>query len=122
MLIHEIFHYLLRLNYIGKIPEEALTPPSIKNLGINKGNGKIGEQLILYYFNRQKISQISYEAAKTFISLDLSNALNVKKLKTILDICNSKENFANSRAKFCTNDDYCVVFEFGDCRELPSSV
>ena len=119
LLIHELFHFLRRLNFIGHKAEEALTPPNEKDSKLNKLHGEIGERLIAYFFGIAKIQMITFEAGEAFRALNFSRENDIEELKTILNRTNPNGLSETSYAIFCTSGDCSIIFEFDDCRELP---
>ena len=107
LLIHEIFHFLRRLIFLGKKAKDAITPPSSynkdekeneedcstfqqenkevkKSLKEEKQHGEIGQRLIHYVFNMDKIVFISYAAGKIFETFTLKDEKEIKILKKII--------------------------------------
>lgn len=107
LLIHEIFHFLRRLIFLGKKAKDAITPPSSynkdekeneedcstfqqenkevkKSLNEEKQHGEIGQRLIHYVFNMDKIVFISYAAGKIFETFTLKDEKEIKILKKII--------------------------------------
>ena len=141
LLIHEIFHFLRRLIFIGEKAKDAITPPSsydkntkanedksisqqyniekddIKNKTINeeKQYGEIGQRLIHYIFNVDKIVYVSYAAGLAFKKLALKDEDEIKSLPSII----SKEDKAY--AKFTSTKIYGIVHKIHDCRDYNCS-
>ena len=107
LLIHEIFHFLRRLIFLGKKAKDAITPPSSynkdekeneedcstfqqenkevkKSLNEEKQHGEIGQRLIHYVFNMDKIAYISFAAGKIFETFTLKDEKEIKILKKII--------------------------------------
>ena len=134
LLIHEIFHFLRRLIFLGKKAKDAITPPSSynkdneneekdnnkekeENLSLNEENnyGEIGQRLIRYIFNVNKIIDISYKAGTIFENYTLKEEKEIEKLKTIL----MKED--SSHAKFSFTGISGISHKLHDCRHYFSN-
>ena len=138
LLIHEIFHFLRRLIFLGKKAKEAITPPSSydkcekvnkedkssskqnnkekdenenKTVNEKKQYGEIGQRLIRYIFNVDTIISISYAAGKKFEDLTLKDDEEIKSLKTILS------NEHTSYATFSLTEMRGITHKIHDCRE-----
>ena len=122
LLIHEIFHYLRRLIFLGKKAKDAITPPSSYNKDSKdneeeeevekdsqKEHGEIGQRLINYIFNVEKIVNISYSAGKEFENYTFKNEKEIKLLKKIL----LKED--TSYATFTFTEINGIVHKIYDC-------
>ena len=131
LLIHEIFHYLRRLIFLGRKAKDAITPPSSYNKDSKdneedsssfekeneeeekkeslKEHGEIGQRLINYIFHVEKIVNISYSAGKAFENYTLNNEKEIKLLKKIL----LKED--SSYATFTFTEINGIVHKIYDC-------
>ena len=143
LLIHETFHFLRRLVFSGEKSKDAITPPSSydkdkgekeekdennsnneqkkknseneESANEDKKYGEIGQRLIKYIFNVDKIVIISYKAAKIFEDFTLKDEKEIEQLKTILS------NESNSYAKFTLTNIEGICHRVHDCRTLFST-
>ena len=142
LLIHEIFHFFRRLIFLGKKAKDAITPPNSydKNQNLNKEDkstfqqnniendnnenklvnekkqyGEIGQRLIHYIFNVDKIVSISYVAGLEFKKLTLKDEKEIKSLSSII----LKEDI--SCAKFTCTKKNGVEHKIHDCRDYNCS-
>ena len=138
LLIHEIFHFLRRLIFLGKKSKEALTPPNSfnkdskvndddksniqqndseknakekKSTNEEKKYGEIGKRLIKYIFDVETIISISYAAGQKFKDLTLKDEDEIKSLLKILSYEDS------SFATFSTSSINGISHVIHDCRE-----
>ena len=138
LLIHEIFNFLRRLIFLGKKAKDAITPLCSydKNTKVNnkdkstfqnnniekevnekkpvneeKQYGEIGQRLIRYIFNVDKIVSISYVAGVAFKELTLKDENEIKELPAII----SKEDI--SCAKFTSTKKDGIEHKIHDCRD-----
>ena len=119
LIVHEIFHLLRRLIYCGKDSLMALTPPNGKDLEDGEVTGEIGERLIGYFFNINKIQRIILEQAEYFVKADLNKEEEIEKLFEIFNIQSKKKLKEISYAKFNESEkEREILFEIQDCRKF----
>ena len=97
----------------------ALTPPNGKDLEDGEVTGEIGERLIGYFFNINKIQRIILEQAEYFVKADLNKEEEIEKLFEIFNIQSKKKLKEISYAKFNESEkEREILFEIQDCRKF----
>ena len=83
ILIHELMHFLRRYCLTNVKSKKAVTPPNSEE---TSKTGEIGEELIKYFFGREKIKKITNLQAEKFMKLTFSSNSEFNKLKEIMDM------------------------------------
>ena len=119
LIIHELMYLLRRLTLSGVCSELSLTPPNEDDKKKEDLSGEIGERLIKFFFNVNKIQRIILDQAEFFDKLHLKTEEEIGKLEHIFEIESKKKEKEISYAKFCKNQNNReVIFETHDCRKF----